>query len=271
MHTAFQLAEEQFGIEIDGRQATRADVFPEWGDYDRVGVIVDRPLGAIGCSLLAQLSITSFYDRRPSRRDVVVYPELYFFHVGQRFGNHGYYDLYPPRKEVVTSRDPAEVLEAINDRAITRLVVVDGAPRRTIHHHTEPASTADRVVSAYAYDPSGRVADADIRIAALHKATTANTSIILRPGASYAEQMRVRTELATARGTRYAMPDDEVSLTDDYLSDDVPDSAREAILAQRESISADGLPVETYRRVSVEDAMRMLGSAGDDPGSGLQQ
>lgn len=259
MHTAFQLKEEQFAIEVGGKRATRADLFPNWGEYDRVGVIVDRDLGAIGCSLLAQLSITSFYDYKPSRREVVAYPELYFFHVGKRYGNHGYYDLYPPRKEVVTSSDPADVLDALNDRGITRLIVADGPAQPTIYHHTEPATAVDRLLSAYVYSPSGRVENADVRIAALTKAPTVNTSIILRPGASYAEQMRVKSELATARGgTTYAMPDNEVMLTDDYTSDDVPQSVRESILSERVSISPDGLPVETYRRVPVEEALRML-------------
>ena len=126
MHTARQLDAAYFGITVDGVPSSREDVFPEWGVHDRLGVVVDRPLGATGASMLIQLAITAFYDVKPSRREVTLYPEIYLFHVGGRHGNHAYYDVYPPRKEVVVADDPAEILEAINDRAITRLAVVDG-------------------------------------------------------------------------------------------------------------------------------------------------
>ena len=94
-------------------------------------MIVDRPLGATGASMLIQLVITAFYDVNPGRREVTLYPETYLFHVGGRHGNHAYYDVYPPRTEVVVASDSAEILEAINDRAITRLAVVEARRRRS--------------------------------------------------------------------------------------------------------------------------------------------
>ena len=51
---------------------------------------MDRPLGATGASMLIQLAITAFYDVKPSRREVTLYPEIYLFHVGGRHGNHAY-------------------------------------------------------------------------------------------------------------------------------------------------------------------------------------
>lgn len=260
MHTAFLLKEEHFGVEIDGRPATRDAVFPSWRDHDRLGVVIHEPLGAIGSSMLVQLAITAFYDCKPERRDVPIYPELYFFHVGRRFGNHGYYDLYPPRREVVTPGDPAFVLEAVNERAITRLLVVDQPVRPTLHHHKEPSTAYDRIVSAYAYSSSGRVLDPTLTIQGKHRSTVANTSIILRPDTSYAEQMRIRAQTTAARGSTRpaAVPEDEIILTTDYLADDVSQAVRDRIQRRRAELDVDGFPAETYRQVSVEDAIRML-------------
>ena len=165
-------------------------------------MIVDRPLGATGASMLIQLVITAFYDVNPGRREVTLYPEIYLFHVGGRHGNHAYYDVYPPRKEVVVANDSAEILEAINDRAITRLAVVDGPAEEVTHHWKEPAAALDRLVTAYAYDPSGRVGRGDLEIMATDRRALVNTSIILHPKVTYAEQQELGSRPATDRCRR---------------------------------------------------------------------
>ena len=60
---------------------------------------------------------------------------------------------------------PQALLEAINDRGITRLVVEDGAPRRLELDRGGVASARGRIVTCLAYSPSGRVRDGDVRIA----------------------------------------------------------------------------------------------------------
>jgi len=253
MHTARQLDAAYFGITVDGLPSSRDDVFPGWGPHDRLGVVVDRPLGATGASMLIQLAITAFYDVKPGRRDVTIYPEIYLFHVGGRHGNHAYYDVYPPRKEVVVADDPAEILEAINDRAITRLAVVDGPSEDVTHHWKEPATALDRLVSAFAYEPSGRVARGDVEITATDRRALVNTSIILHPNVTYAEQQEARVQ-AGAR----VLAANEVVVSTDYVGDDVPAEVRESVIAQRRaSDTADGVR-ETYRRIEIDDALRML-------------
>src|SRR5262245_7080336 len=114
MHTAPQLDVSQFAISRHGRQATRADLLPDWTPYDRLGVVVTESFGAVGASHLIQLAITAFYDVRPERRAArldgvdprAIYPEIYLFHVGEVHGDHSSFDFWPARKEVLVEDDP---------------------------------------------------------------------------------------------------------------------------------------------------------------------
>ena len=77
MHTAVQLNQTMFEVQIDGAVTDSEALLAEWGPYDRLGVVVTEPLGAVGASHLIQLAITAFYDQRPSRRaENAHYPEV---------------------------------------------------------------------------------------------------------------------------------------------------------------------------------------------------
>ena len=256
MHTATQLDSSLFGLKIDGVPATRDELLPEWCAHDRLGVIVDEPFGATGASLLIQLAITAFYDVRLNRRDGPLYPEVYLFHLGRPHGDHAYYDVFPRRKELVVPDDPATILEAINDRAITRLLVVDRPPQPVRHHWKEPISARDRIRSAFAYAPDGRTREPDVEIEALHDRAVANTRMTLQPTRTYAEQARIRAELGAAT----VVPEDEEMLPRESRLEEVSAADRDRIAERRSAISVNGLPRETYRRIAVSDALRMLGS-----------
>ncbi len=256
MHTAKQLKKNQFKILINGATSTREQLFPEWNQYDRFGVVVDQSYGAVGASLLLQLAITAFYDVRPSRRENTLYPEVYLFHVGGKFGSHASFDIYPPRKEVFVDNNPAEILEAINDRGITRLAVVDGPIEAVRHHFKEPASAMDRIVSAFSYAASGRVNDADIEISALDRRAIQNTKMVLHPKPAYTgTPPAVSAQLASN-----TIPDGEIFLSVDSKFDQIPVSVSEEYAQQRKIITVDGFPKETYRRISIEDVLRSLHS-----------
>jgi hypothetical protein len=115
-------------------------------------------------------------------------------------------------------------------------------------------SAHDRIASAFAYAPGGRVAGADVAIAALDRRATANTKMALHPTRTYAEQARIRA----AMGPLGDVPDDEQMQPEAVRHAEVPEQVRDRIAAQREQISVDGLPRETYRRVSTGDALGML-------------
>ena len=50
---------------------------------------------------------------------------------------------------MLVDRDPRAVLDAINDRAISRLLVPDADPVHVEHQWKEPASARERVVTAF--------------------------------------------------------------------------------------------------------------------------
>jgi hypothetical protein len=116
---------------VDGRPARLEDLFEGFGEQDRLGVVMSRPCGAVGASALIAATITAFYDLHRARgEDFYVYPDYYLFHVGRPLGDHARLDVWPRRKEVVVGEEPQAILEAIDDRAITRLVVEDGPADR---------------------------------------------------------------------------------------------------------------------------------------------
>src|SRR5215216_2291528 len=116
-----------FRIELAGRSARLEELFEGFTEHDRLGLVMRRPCGAVGASALIAATITAFYDEQRSRgRDFFIYPDYYLFHVGGPLGDHARLDIWPRRKEVVVEDDPELILEAIDDRAITRLGVEDG-------------------------------------------------------------------------------------------------------------------------------------------------
>ncbi len=128
-------------------------------------MVVRRPGGAVGASTLILATITAFYDIHRARGgDFFLYPDYYIFHVGQVHGDHGMFDIWPAHKEVVVPDDAEAVLRAVNDRAITRLLVEDGSPGRPVFERQTLASAA-RIRSALAYAPHGRTRPADVTVA----------------------------------------------------------------------------------------------------------
>ena len=165
MHSASELTSDSFTITIDGRPAELADVFPGFHASDRLGVVVCTPCGGVGASGLILAAVTGFYEHQRARADdYFIYPDYFVFHVGTRHGDHGMFDVWPDHKEVTVPDDAEALLQAINDRGITRLVVEDGAaaPAELNRHTRESAES--RIVSALAYAPHGDVAAGDVEI-----------------------------------------------------------------------------------------------------------
>jgi hypothetical protein len=257
MHTATQLDSSMFAIELDGEPRDREQAFPGWDGNERLGVVVTEPLGTLGASLLIQLSIVAFYDHRPGRRrESIQYPEIYAFHVDGPHGDLSYFDFWPERKEVVVENDARAILTAINDRAITRLVVVDSEPVLVDHRVAEFAPALDRLRTAYAYDASGRVAGGDLVITGLHPATEMNASNTLDPERALAKS----TSVAPKEGR-----EEERALFSERFArriSEVPASSHERARKRRDAILQDGCATESYRRIPVEQALEMLTGSG---------
>jgi hypothetical protein len=224
MHTATELSSSVFAIEVGGRTASLQDVFPGFTAHDRVGVVVRRPCGAIGASNLILAAVTGFYDvqrEKSGSRGFFIYPDYFLFHVDQRWGDHGMLDIWPSHKEVVVSDEPEELLRAINDRAVTRLLVEDRVPRAPRFEPESLASARERIDTTLAYSGDGRVTEPDVRVAG-NRMTESYVDVVL--------------DRSTAKGA----------------------DSRDAIEAARRRLYEDGLPVETYRRLGLDEALARL-------------
>lgn len=256
MHTARQLHVELFDIKHYGVPATGEDLFPAWGPADRLGVVVSEPFGAVGASHLIQVAITAFYDARPERREHdgphAAYPEIYLFHVGGPHGDHSGYDFWPARREVFLDTDPRGVLDAINDRAITRLVVPEREPTPLQHDLYEAEVAADRITSAFAYSASGRVPGADWMLTGLDERTEVNACLVLDPDLRLTTSQRLEP-VPDPRLRERSWPTRVVQRLDEARAG--LDRARDRRRALRDG---RGLATETYRSISVDDALAML-------------
>jgi hypothetical protein len=246
MHSSRDLRSDSFDISVGARPATLAHVFENFSEEDRLGVVVRRSCGAVGASTLICATITAFYDiQRARSSDFFVYPEYYLFHVGGPHGDHARLDVFPRRKEPVVPEDPEAVIEALNERAITRLVVEDGEPRESELDAAELASARSRIVSCLAYAPSGRVRDADVRIAG-NDVTEGYVEAVLDP------ESRMATLRAGDEG------DQVLAETIARRADEPPREERAALAASRAELMEDGRPVETYRRIDIDEALALL-------------
>jgi hypothetical protein len=197
-------------------------VFGEFSEHDRIGVVVRHGCGAVGASTLILAAVIGFYDIQRSRHeDFFIYPDYFLFHVGGCRGDHRRLDIWPSHKEVVVDDDAEELLRAINDRAITRLVLDDRPPREAQLARESIASARARIRTALAYGSSGRVARADVRITG-NAVTEAYVQGVLERSTS------------------------------------VPESERAALADARPALLEDGRPVETYRRIAVDEALTLL-------------
>jgi hypothetical protein len=226
MHTTTDLSSSSFSIRVDGTPGDVESVFAGFSVRDRLGVVVREPCGAVGASTLILAAITAYYDVWKARAaDFFIYPDYFLFHVGRLLGDHGQLDIWPSHKEVVVEDDAEQLLRAINDRGVTRLLVPDrdspnGASGSDLERESL-ASAHDRIVTALAYDAAGRVDGADVRIAGN-------------------------------------------GVTEDYVQAVIERSAtmlefdRPALEAARRGLAEEGSPVESYRRIGLEDALSLL-------------
>jgi hypothetical protein len=164
VHTT-ALRSHDFRIEIDRAPAAVPDVFPGFDEHDRLGIVITSDDGARGAATLILATVTAFYDRlRAAGRPSFAYADYFAFHVGDRHGDLRKLDVWPPHKEVVVPAEAEAVLQAINDRGVTRLLVPDGPPGPPSLARETRESAERRIAGALAYAPAGTVADAEVTV-----------------------------------------------------------------------------------------------------------
>ncbi|HWH26425.1 MAG TPA: hypothetical protein VNT53_07250 [Pseudolysinimonas sp.] len=264
MHVAKMLKPSQFTVNIEGMPASVGDVFPDWDESDRVAIVLDAAYGALDASLLIQLAALQFFSVRPERgTSAPQYPQTYLFHVGGPHGDFSGFDIWPARHEVfLPADDPYALLGAINDRAITRLVLPDATPGGLEYIDAAPSGWSDasyardHLRSALLYrvqdgadstDVTVSSSDPELRFMSKVALDVEGTKVYfdslsdqqlvdMEVGPSTAEDIRVWSDMFVARGG-------EVSRAD-----------RDALLTQ----IADGPWTQTFRRIDVDRALSVI-------------
>lgn len=221
MHSSKELASEMFAFSVGGRAASFGDIFPDFDQRDRIGIVSRTPGGALGVSALVMAAITRFYDLERARAEEFFrYPDYFLFHVGPSVGPYGMLDIWPDHKEIaVPEGNPEALLCAINDRAITRLLVEDGPPGTPEFGRATLGSVGLR--DALAFAPDGRVRSADVTVTG-NAVTERYVAAVLKDLAPLAEEERT------------------------------------ALRARRAALLHDGIPTETCRRLAIDDALALL-------------
>lgn len=247
MHTA-HLSPDLFSVQIEGRAASAAELLPGWTRHDRFGILLHEPFGALGASLLIQAVVAHFFaHRRAEQYDAIpMYPEIYAFHVGGPHGDHSMFDFWPGQKEVHVACDAGTVLDAINERAITRLAVPDGVSSPPTLLWPELSSARNRVVSSFIYGSEGDVDPADVSIRGTSPVTEENPAATLDLRA-FAAQFAASPDFDTRRWVSRVQE----------RSTEVSDDVRVGIQARRQA-HGGWLALERYRRTSLEDALTRL-------------
>jgi hypothetical protein len=247
MHSAQELRSSSFRVLVGGDEARLVDLFEGFAQQDRLGVVLSRPCGAVGASALITATVTAFYDLQRARGDdFFIYPDYFLFHVGRPLGDHARLDVWPRRKEVVVADDPQTILEAVNDRAITRLVVEHGEPRDPDFQPETLASARARIRTCLAYSASGRVRDADVRIES-NRVAEGYVEGLLDPEARV-PRLRANGDAALAAAVEARMGE-------------VAPEERRRIREARSELVEEGVPVETYRRIDLGEALGLLGAS----------
>jgi hypothetical protein len=275
VHSSRELRSSSFEIAVRGSRVRLEELFAGFGEHDRLGVVLRSPCGAVGASALITATITAFYDIQRARGPrFFIYPEYYLFHAGRPLGDHARLDIWPPRKEVVVGAEAGAILEAINERAVTRLVVEDGRrgplgpeggePGRAggdagsgggapalarggpAFAREELASARSRIATCLAYSPAGRVVDGDVRITS-NPVTEGYVQAILDPEGRIA-RLRAGGGADRARADALAARAGEVA-----------PEVRARMRRARAELEEGGTAVETYRRITLDEALGLLG------------
>ncbi|MDR4946014.1 hypothetical protein [Neobacillus cucumis] len=228
MHTLKTLKTTDFGFSINDYTASLEDVLPVFSKNDRIGIVVKTLGGSIGAGALLMAIVTRFYDfHRPNLGnkpgELRIYPEIFVFHVEKFHMNHANLDVWPPHREIVVENEPERILEAINDRGITRLLIEDAEPSTKINMFMpETISSAEqRIVSALAYSPTGRVKHSDVKV------------------------------MSCEAAEGYILGTIE-------MSKEFSEEEKERLSRERRDIIVNGRVTESYRRITVTEAIKSL-------------
>ena len=166
MHTTKELDSTSFEYRVDGNEVSRETVMPHITSDDRVGVVMGTGVEGLGAGTFVLSCVTAFYDYLNETReeDFFEYPDYYTFQTTSEPADYRMLDIYPDHKNVTVEPTIEHLLRAINDRAITILLVPDGEPTSPDVDEITLQSAQRRIDYCYAYAPDGRPSDAEFSI-----------------------------------------------------------------------------------------------------------
>jgi hypothetical protein len=243
MHSSRELSSSSFETEVGGVAATLEELFEGFREQDRLGVVLTQPCGAVGASALITATITAFYDIQRARRpNFFIYPDYYLFHVGGRSGTTGGSTSGRGTRRWSCRPEPTACSRPSTTAPSRGSSVEDGAAGQTPSDPGALASAHARVETCLAYSPSGRVEDADVRIAS-NQVTEGYVEAILDPEARMA---RLRAEGKEKRADAIAVRAGEVDR-----------DSRQRVLAGRRDLARTGAGGD-LPRIGLEEALERL-------------
>jgi hypothetical protein len=160
VHTTEELDRTDFEYRSGGRTVSRNEVMPPIAVHDRVGVVMDTGADGVGAGNFLLSCVTAFYDRlRETKDDFFEYPDYYTFQTTAEPADYGMLDVYPDHKNLAVEPDAEHLLRAINDRAITVLLVPDVRERTPEIEDVTRRSAERRIEHCYLYAPDGQPSD----------------------------------------------------------------------------------------------------------------
>jgi hypothetical protein len=179
VHTT-SLRADDFEVTVNGEPGAIETVFEGFDEHDRLGIVITSAHGAAGAAALILATVTAFYDRlRATGEAFVAYPEYFALHVGRRHGSLRKLDIFPEDREVVVSADPEEIVRALNEHEITRLLVPSRVPRDPRLTPETRAAAEERIRSALVYSSRGRVLRPNVTVTGSEQAEAFVTAMLI--------------------------------------------------------------------------------------------
>jgi len=178
VHTT-ALRSDEFELTIDGEPGGIETLFEGFTEDDRVGIVLAALVGAAGAAALILATVTAFYDRlRETGEEFFAYPDYFALHVGQPRGSLHKLDVFPDHKELVVPADAEQIVRALNDRGITRLLVPGRVPRDPLLKRETRASAQRRIRTALVYSRRGRVLRPNVTVTGSERAESFVTGML---------------------------------------------------------------------------------------------
>ena len=178
VHTTV-LRSDEFELTIDGEPGGIETLFDGFSEHDRLGIVIAADHGAAGAAALILATVTAFYDRlRETGQAFFAYPDYFALHVGQPRGSLRKLDVFPDHKELVVPADAEQIVRALNDRGITRLLVPGRVPRAPRLEPETRASAERRIRTALVYSRHGRVLRPNVTVTGSERAESFVTAML---------------------------------------------------------------------------------------------